>query len=191
MCSYCGCQSIGVIGRFMAEHDEIINATGLMVRAAEAEDAAEVRATADVVARLLHPHTRAEEVGLFSVMREQEEFTDHIDILCGEHLTLDELLEAVAAGAFDRAAEFEKALRAHTDKEDNGLFPASAMSLGGPEWERVDATTPAAQEPLTDGRGHPLEGVPAPGEGHDHPHGDHPHSDQAHADHHAYGAAHP
>ena len=100
MCSYCGCQSITVVGRFMAEHDEIINATGLMVRAAQAGDADQVRATAEVVARLLHPHTQAEEVGLFSVMREQEEFTDHIDMLCGEHTTLDELLEVVVGGAF-------------------------------------------------------------------------------------------
>ncbi|MDQ1289210.1 MAG: hypothetical protein QG622_2776 [Actinomycetota bacterium] len=28
MCSYCGCQAITVAGRFTAEHEEIINATG-------------------------------------------------------------------------------------------------------------------------------------------------------------------
>nr|WP_306271294.1 hemerythrin domain-containing protein [Ornithinimicrobium sp. HY1793] len=140
----------------MAEHDEIINATGEMVRAAATGDQERVRETARVVARLLNPHTHAEEVGLFSVMREQEEFTDHIDVLCGEHSSLDELLEAVAGGDLERAPEFEHALRTHIDKEDNGLFPAAAMSLDGTEWERVDATTPQAQEALTDGRGHLL-----------------------------------
>lgn len=170
MCSYCGCQSIAVVGRFMAEHDEIINATGLMVRAARAGDAAEVRDTAEVVARLLHPHTQAEEVGLFNVMREQEEFTDHIDVLCGEHTALDALLEVVVGGAFDRAPEFELALRAHIDKEDNGLFPAAAMSLAGEEWERVDATTPAPQAPLTDGRGHLIADQHDHGHSHDHGH---------------------
>lgn len=158
MCSYCGCQSITVVGRFMAEHDEIINATGQLVRAARAGDATVVRTAAEVVARLLHPHTHAEEEGLFSVMREQDEFTDHIDVLCGEHTSLDALLEAVAGGAFERAPEFEKSLREHIDKEDNGLFPAAAMSLDGTDWERVDASTPAAEEPLTDGRGHLLPG---------------------------------
>lgn len=180
MCSYCGCQAITVVGRFMAEHDEIINATGEMVRAAAAGDRERVRETAQVVARLLDPHTHAEEVGLFSVMREQEEFTDHIDVLCGEHSSLDELLEAVAGGDLERAPEFERSLRTHIDKEDNGLFPAAAMSLDGPEWERVDATTPAAQAAVTDGRGHLLPaaaGHTHEGE-HDHPHGadhDHPH----------------
>jgi hemerythrin-like domain-containing protein len=190
VCSYCGCQSITVVGRFMAEHDEIINATGLMVRAAEAGDAGRVREAGEVVAGLLSPHTRAEEVGLFSVMREQEEFTDHIDVLCGEHHSLDGLLEAVVGGAFDRAPEFERALRTHIDKEDNGLFPAAAMSLDGPEWERVDATTPPAQAALTDGRGHRLEGGNgardgAHGHDHDHTHDgahghDHEHSHEHH-----------
>ncbi|QDO88704.1 hemerythrin domain-containing protein [Ornithinimicrobium ciconiae] len=186
MCSYCGCQSITVVGRFMAEHDEIINATGQMVRAASSGDAETVRATAQVVARLLHPHTHAEEVGLFAVMREQEEFTDHIDVLCGEHTSLDELLELVANGDFARAPEFELALRNHIDKEDNGLFPAAAMSLDGTDWERVDETTPEAQEAITDGRGHLLSREAGPGHGHAHPHDpahDHDHSHPHEHDH--------
>lgn len=145
MCSYCGCDAITVVGRFMAEHVDIINATGLMRRAAEAGDGEAVRRHARTVAGLLHPHTHAEEVGLFAVMREQEEFTDHVDMLCGEHVSLDVLLEEVAGGAYHRARQFEDALRVHIDKEDNGLFPAAAVSLDGPDWERVDSTTPAAQ----------------------------------------------
>lgn len=183
MCSYCGCQSIEVVGRFMAEHDEIINATGTMVRAAAEGDHAEVVRTAQVVAKLLNPHTHAEEVGLFSVMREQEEFTDHIEVLCGEHSSLDELLAQVVGGDLARAPEFEKALRTHIDKEDNGLFPAAAMSLDGPEWERVHATTPQAQAPMTDGRGHLLQ------EAHAHPH-THEHDD-AHSHDHGNAHSHP
>lgn len=145
MCSYCGCDSIGVVGRFMAEHVDIVNATGLLRRAAEAGDAAAVTRHAATVAQLLHPHTHAEEVGLFAVMREQEEFTEHVDTLCGEHESLDALLEDVASGAHHRVREFEDQLRVHIDKEDNGLFPAAAVSLSGPDWERVDAGTPAGQ----------------------------------------------
>ena len=121
----------------MAEHDEIINATGELRRACQAADADAVRALAATVAGLLHPHTRTEEVGLFDVMAEQEEFTEHIHTLCAEHDTLDEQLERVAGGDFAAVTAFEHALRVHTDKEDNGLFPAAAIALSGPDWERV------------------------------------------------------
>ena len=169
MCSYCGCQDISVIGRFMAEHVEIINATGDLRRACEAGDAALVRQTADAVAALLGPHVGSEERGLFTVMAEQDEFTEHIRILCGEHGSLDRVLEAVAAGDFALVTTFEAALRAHIDKEDNGLFPAAAIAMSGPDWERIVE----------------LEG----GDGHDHAHDhDHPHE---HGDHHHEHGDHP
>ena len=137
MCSYCGCQSISTIGRLMAEHVEIINATGELRRACEAADAGAVRPLAAKVAQLLHPHTKTEEAGLFDIMAEQEEFTEHIHTLCAEHGTLDDQLEQVAGGDFAAITAFEHLLRVHTDKEDNGLFPAAAIALSGPDWERV------------------------------------------------------
>lgn len=145
MCTYCGCESIAVIGRFMAEHTDIINAAGELRRACEEGDPSQVAAAAEEVEALLHPHTRSEEVGLFTVMRRQEEFTDHIDSLCAEHTTLDEQLEAVKrSDPVDLALvdRFLHDLRHHIDREDNGLFPASAIALDGPEWEEVDDVTP-------------------------------------------------
>jgi hemerythrin-like domain-containing protein len=144
MCTYCGCESIEVIGRFMAEHTDIVNAAGVLRRAVASGDHGAVERAADGVAALLHPHTRAEEVGLFTVMRRQEEFTDHIDSLCAEHTTLDEQLAAVRAGQHDRLEEFISDLRHHIDREDNGLFPASAIALEGPDWAEVDEITPPA-----------------------------------------------
>jgi hemerythrin-like domain-containing protein len=143
MCTYCGCESIAVIGRFMAEHTEIVNAAGRLRRAVEGGDPAGVERACDEVAALLSPHTQAEEVGLFSVMRRQEEFTEHIDSLCSEHTTLDEQLAAVRAGDHGRFPQFLDDLRHHIDREDNGLFPASAIALDGPDWDEVDAATPA------------------------------------------------
>jgi len=143
MCTYCGCESIAVIGRFMAEHTEIVNAAGRLRRAVGSGDPAAVERACDEVAALLSPHTQAEEVGLFSVMRRQEEFTEHIDSLCAEHTTLDEQLAAVRAGDHDRFEEFWHDLRHHIDREDNGLFPASAIALDGPDWDEVDGATPA------------------------------------------------
>ncbi len=67
MCSYCGCESISVIGRFMSQHEQIVNVCGALRRAARTDDA------------------------------------------------------AAAAG----------------HAVDNGLFPAAAVALDGPTWERV------------------------------------------------------
>lgn len=142
MCTYCGCESIEVIGRFMAEHTAIINAAGDLRRACEGGEEAAVHAAADVLAGLLNPHTAAEEVGLFSVMRREEQFTDHIDELCAEHTDLDERLAAVRAGDHASYPAFEHLLRHHIDREDNGLFPAAAIALDGPDWAQVEQTTP-------------------------------------------------
>ena len=144
MCSYCGCESITVIGRFMAEHDELVNLSGPFLRAAAAQDTPAVAEAADHLAQLLTPHTHAEEVGLFDLLRREEHMADHIDELCAEHSSLDAQLVAVRAGAFDRAPEFVKNLRNHMDRENNGLFPAAAIALDGPAWEAVDAQTPPA-----------------------------------------------
>ena len=144
MCSYCGCQDISVIGRFMAEHVEIINACGVLRRACERGDAAVVAAAADDLAGLLHPHTGAEEAGLFAVLAEDEEFTEHVRTLCAEHTDLDAALAAVRGGDHASFPAFELALRHHIDREENGLFPAAAIAFAGMEWERVTALTPAA-----------------------------------------------
>lgn len=147
MCSYCGCESIEVIGRFMAEHVEIVNASGTLRRACERRDDEAVVAAADALARLLDPHTGAEEVGLFAVLAEDDEFTEHVRGLCAEHTALDTALAAIRAGDHASFPAFDLALRHHIDREENGLFPAAAIAFAGMEWERVHALTPASAHP--------------------------------------------
>lgn len=145
MCSYCGCASIEVIGRFMDEHVEIINASGVLRRAIGSADPAAIESAARSLANLLTPHTHAEEAGLFTVMARDAEFTDHIARLCSEHESLDAALIAIAQGSWAEYAVFERALRDHIDREDNGLFPAAAIAFAGPEWTEVhDLTPPSA-----------------------------------------------
>ena len=43
MCSYCGCRSISLVGRFMDEHEDIVNAAGILHRAADGTDSHGVR----------------------------------------------------------------------------------------------------------------------------------------------------
>ncbi len=142
MCGYCGCESIEVVGRFMREHVDIINATGVLRRAAEAGDGAVVHDAVTVLRDLLDPHTDAEEAGLFAVLAEDAEFTEHVRGLCSEHVTLAGLLHRVADGSYELVPTLEGLLRAHIDREENGLFPAAAIAFAGLEWERVAALTP-------------------------------------------------
>jgi hypothetical protein len=104
----------------MAEHVEIINATGELRAAVHSGDASAFGAARAVVAGLLWPHTEAEEAGLFRVMAQDEVYAGHIATLCGEHETLGGLLAAIAPGDDAAMARFTDALRDHIDKEDNG-----------------------------------------------------------------------
>jgi len=142
VCGYCGCESIDVIGRFMREHVDIINATGDLRRSAQADDHEGVHCAVTTLRGLLDPHTEAEEAGLFLVLAEDLEFTDHVHGLCREHLTLGGLLDRIEDGSHDLVQTFETLLRAHIDREENGLFPAAAVAFAGPEWGRVDTLTP-------------------------------------------------
>ena len=173
MCSYCGCDSIEVIGRFMAEHVEIINATGDLRAGVHSGDGAAFATARARVAALLWPHTEAEEAGLFRIMAQDEVYASHIETLCGEHQTLGGLLAALTPGDRAAMARFEDALRDHIDKEDNGLFPAAAIALDGPQWVEVHETTPHSHD-----GGEPHVHAHADGHephahGHDH-HGAHP-----------------
>lgn len=123
----------------MEEHVEIINACGDLRHAIA--DVGDVRAAGRRLGGLLGHHTATEEVGLFSVMKRRDEFADHVSTLCGEHRTLDELLDAIVDGDHSLMETFEKALRDHIHKEDNGLFPAAAMGLDGDEWVEIDEVT--------------------------------------------------
>lgn len=147
MCSYCGCRSITVIGRFSEEHDEIVDAAGELRRAAERADLEELRARVHDLGHLLHSHTASEEHGLFGELRQDPEFTEHVDRLCSEHADLDARLEAIGGGDVSGVGEFIRRLRDHIDREENGLFPAAAIAIDGPGWERVSARTPPSQVP--------------------------------------------
>ena len=104
MCSYCGCENIEVVGRFMREHTEIVNASGVLRAACDAGSQDAIAAAAAEVARLFAPHSAAEEAGIFTVMAEDPEFTDYVTRLCSEHEQLDAHLADVVLTAGQLAA---------------------------------------------------------------------------------------
>lgn len=130
----------------MTEHEDLINLTGELYRARDKGDPDGVEAALARVDRLLHSHTHAEEHGLFAVLRRNPEFTEHVDTLCHEHTGLGAMAEEIRRGDLDVIDEFVFALREHMDKEDNGLFPAAAIELEGPDWEEVVDLTEQADE---------------------------------------------
>lgn len=126
----------------MTEHEHIINHLGVLrdnLHDVERRNSATV-----TLSEHLLPHTGSEEVGLFTVLARDEVLTDHIARLCNEHQLIESLLGQITGGQLDVFPELEKVLRDHMDREDNGLFPAAAIHLGGPEWDEVDDLTPAA-----------------------------------------------
>jgi hemerythrin-like domain-containing protein len=129
MCSYCGCRSITPIDRFSAEHDDIINVTGELCRAARADDRDAATRAVDQLTALLGRHTADEERSLFVALRADPMFTDHIETLCSEHRAIESVLARVLDGDLGWAATLERSLRQHIDKEENGLFPAAVIAL--------------------------------------------------------------
>ena len=137
----------------MGEHDELINASGDLRRACDSGELDAITRCVTALTALLGPHTRAEESGLFAVLAEDSEFTDHVHGLCAEHERIDALLADVLRAAqepptddaaADRARRrtaydaFEHLLRRHIDHEDNGLFPAAAVALDEADWQRCE-----------------------------------------------------
>ena len=111
MCSYCGCRAIPTIARLFDEHTDIINAMGTVRRAVAADDDVATASAARALGSKLHRHTAVEERGLLAELRQDPEFTVHVDTLCAEHRTIDDLLTQVSQGHFTAAEALEKLLR--------------------------------------------------------------------------------
>lgn len=143
MCEYCGCRDIALIGRLSEEHYEAVNALGELRRAIESGDADRVAGAVVHMADELFPHNDTEEAGLFAELVKDDYFAPTVNGLIDEHRLLREQVGRIEAGRWDTIQEFEITLRHHIDKEENGLFPATAVAVDGPTWERIDALTHA------------------------------------------------
>lgn len=143
MCEYCGCRDIALIGRLSEEHVDAINALGALRRAIEGGDADRVAAAVVHLGEELFSHNETEEAGLFAALVADEYFAPTIHQLVAEHRLLREQVGRIDAGEWDVLPAFEVTLRDHIHKEENGLFPATAVAVDGPTWERIDELTHA------------------------------------------------
>ncbi|MEV4701889.1 hemerythrin domain-containing protein [Actinoplanes sp. NPDC049316] len=143
MCEYCGCQSVTAIEELTREHDEVV---GMIAEVRTAHAAGDVELMADLarrIATVLEPHTAVEEEGLFPLMA--DDFPDHVAALKDEHRRVEAVLGAAATGIPadsgwpDELIVTLEVLREHILKEQDGVFPAALTTLGGTDWDAVDA----------------------------------------------------
>lgn len=142
MCEYCGCQDVTAIGELTREHDAVVDLIGQARSAHRAGDLPSLSVCAGRIARLLGPHTRVEQDGLFPALR--EDFPEQIAELEDEHRVIESILREAAAGPQspdwpERLLAALDLLRRHILKEQDGVFPAALTGLRLEQWEAVDA----------------------------------------------------
>lgn len=138
MCSYCGCQSLSVIRLLTLQHEQIINKLGEVRRACELEDAKSASRQASELAAMIAAHNRIEEDGLFEALKPDLEFAESLAKLQAEHHEIDQLVGRIKSGEIAAIGELEVTLRNNISNEENGLFPASAVTLDGPIWDAIE-----------------------------------------------------
>ncbi|WP_203568392.1 hypothetical protein [Aestuariimicrobium ganziense] len=144
MCEYCGCRDIPIIGRLSEEHYGAINALGGVRRGIESGDAAEVDKALTAMAGHLFTHNGCEEAGLFRGLclpEHCEYYQATVADLEEQHVLLKQQVARIRAGEWEVYAELEHTLRRHIDQEENGLFPATAVTLDGETWDQIDEWT--------------------------------------------------
>ena len=147
MCSYCGCHAIGPIRALAEEHVMIQNLMGETRRAALRGDDDAAIGLLRRLQSVLAEHDAVEELSLYPAMARHAEFRGHVEDLFDEHDDLAVLLEraltiADAQGACSvewvRVLAGFDVLMEHIQAEENGLFPAAAISLDVLDWERAE-----------------------------------------------------
>ncbi len=141
MCEYCGCRDIALIGRLSEEHYQAVDGLGVLRRAIDSGDGAHVKGALDAFAAELFPHNDSEEAGLFHELVKDEYFEPTVTELIGQHRQFRALVGRIGDGDWDAYHELEETLRHHIDREENGLFPATAVAVDGPTWEEIDRLT--------------------------------------------------
>ncbi|WP_028659340.1 hemerythrin domain-containing protein [Nocardioides insulae] len=141
MCEHCGCREIEPIAELMDEHYALLDEAHLIRQAlAEGDRSAALGRIQHLVAHL-HTHVTKEEEGIFTALRNLDEFVDEVEQLEKEHVMLDD-----GIGGLDPSSPgFEQAVTAllaeleeHVERENLGIFPVSVVTLGAEGWDRVD-----------------------------------------------------
>lgn len=139
MCHYCGCRQVPLIRDFIAEHEEV---TELGAQALHTIGQGRTQEAAGMVAamrELLRSHWQGEEDGVFAMMAEADPmYADYVAPLVQEHRELDAFLGAIDLEQPEHVARLRHEmaeLAEHISREEDGLFPATLVSLSGLAWD--------------------------------------------------------
>ncbi|QNN54072.1 hemerythrin domain-containing protein [Nocardioides mesophilus] len=124
----------------MDEHLALLELAGDVRRKLAAGDRAAAVRILELVGRQLDRHVGREERGIFAALKADGEFAEAVVELEDEHVSFDRQLAAIdpdRAGFGDRVDALLAELSLHIDKENLGIFPVAAVTLGATGWETV------------------------------------------------------
>ena len=144
MCHYCGCRHVPLIRDYVAEHELVVDLGTRALHEAGTGHLDEAAVLVEQMRGELESHWRGEERGVFTVMAEADElYADYVAPLVDEHRELAAFLGVIDLTSQDdlhRLAGEMDDLRQHISREEDGLFPATLVTLSGPAWDRaIDA----------------------------------------------------
>ena len=141
MCEHCGCRGIEPIAELMDEHYALLDEAHEIRKAMANGDRETARTRLQRLVRHLDTHVRREEEGIFTALREQDEYVEEVELLEKEHAGFDAAIAALDPASLD----FERAvsdlfveLDTHVERENLGIFPVSVVTLGAHGWELVE-----------------------------------------------------
>ncbi len=121
------------------QHEHVINKFGEVRRASQIGDVEQCQRFAQDLANLLIAHNKLEEEGLFDALEPDQEFTVTLAKLRREHTEIDGLIARIISSEINLVWQLERVLRDNISNEENGLFPATAVTLDGKTWDRIEA----------------------------------------------------
>ena len=173
MCDYCGCSEIPAVAELIREHDALVDQAGHIRLALSEGRPGDAMSGVTLLVEDLTSHVRREEEGIFRAIRDSGEFVGEVADLEEEHRDLEAAIEGLDAGSSDFGARVERLLDdldVHVQREELGIFPVSAVTLGASGWDTVEeshARTPTFLRYSVTGSAAPLgEHVPFQALGH-------------------------
>lgn len=133
-----------LIRDYIDEHERATHLGSEAVRALDRDERSTAAAVIADMTVLLRSHWEGEENGVFRVMAEADElYADYIGPLIREHRELEAFLNSVDLDLpehRERVRTEMVELAEHISREEDGLFPATLVTLGGREWDAaIDA----------------------------------------------------
>jgi len=150
MCQACRCRQIAIIDQLSREHEYVLTLVDKVRNPALGR--ADVREIVAEIQRVLRPHTRVEEDGLFPALSAY--VPQRVEALTAEHRALETQLAQLAEDAVSDDAWLRPLLTAmrvlcdHTASEREALFPVAMACLDPTQAAEIEQVRSMVGDPL-------------------------------------------